>query len=1281
MKKNALKLIILALCALCLVQGTLAWQNIRQTATNEMYYQSDHSPVRLVKYQRLADGTYTQNPLPGAEFVLLDTPLMNQIGGPYVTDELGEIRLEDKLAPGSYILRETKCPPGYTFDIIDNAADGELDAAKTDYLFTVDPENGDAEVLITAYNRRITGSLTLTKKVASPGGAAPDFQHTQRDFAFTLTLDPLPAEGDLVTYTVTDSMGNTGEAQPLVMAQDGSFYLPLRHGETAVFSGIPEGTEYTLAETPAEGYITTSEGSFGTITAEGAAAVFTNTVYQDPSKVGTLIVKKTVQPTPSDTETPHHFSFVVRYPAGEGDTVHADTFTLAHDERYIIDNIPAGTVLTVAEIQDDPNTPPEEYPAGYYPHTKEEVVTIPAGDTVTVEFVNAYNPDDAQPGSLEISKTVLPPAATDQNPNPVPDASATFVFDLQFSKYPDPIVSEDGTATPVYYAYTVTDAAGNTMGTYEFKQDVSTTITLKHGETALFNSIPHGVEYTVAEQTAPGFIAKVNRISGTIVGGRTSTARFENMPEGGIVPPPAEPHDIYLTKVIKGEFSDEDLTEEQKQQKFNFTLALQPFEEGDIYPYSITDGTEAAPVGGSLALDAEGRASFALAPGQTIQIIGIPMGTKYSIVETDYQANHYLPASTNCDGTMGTEDVHASVTNTYVGEILINIHGIKTWDDIPEGVTKPESIQLNLMNGDTTVQTITVFPKDGDWEFDFTNVPKYDSEGNLIAYTIRETPIPGFAAVQKDTTYDEQGEPTYRLENVYVPPVTNQDDPLSVEKIIAVTEEGAEAPDKAFEFVLSRQTQDAPMPGGSMEDHVSVTINGQGEASFDPITFAAPGEYQYTIAEVPGSSAGWTYDGTVYTAVYKVTYDGDELEVDITLRNDEGKKKDEAVFTNQFDPAEAEKYTSISGEKKWEHKANPKDKQPGSVTINLLANEVIVDSVTITAEDGWKYSFDNLPVNDESGASIKYTITEARIGDYVPKYTKTDHGYDILNTYSPTVAVDPPIARKYIDGTNPPSRTFTFIMEAKANAPMPEGSTGTRKAMTLTGEGTIEFGTIYYDKAGIYEYTIYEQQESASGWIYDDSRYSLMVTVTDEGNGLQAKMSLQKNSHSVKEAIFTNLYNKAGWDERIVIEGVKYWDHGSNPKLMRPTSIRVFLYGNGQYVAEKQVTAADGWEYMFVVPKYTASGTPITYVIDELEIEHYSKHVDGYDLLNTYVGEDSPSGPRPKPTKDPSFSPDTGDTTNLPLWIAVFAVSALGMIILAFAVLKTGSSQSRKKRK
>ena len=188
--KNAsvLKLIAIAMCALFLIQGTLAWQNIRQTAVNEMYFESDYSPVRLVKYEKYADGSLPETPvlLAGAEFELRyyngpesPNPYGDRVNDTiYITDEKGEIRLEDKLAPGAYVFVETKCPPGYTFDTDENGVE------ISGYTFVV---SGDkTEVLVEAYNRRMTDTLIVSKTVATPDGSELTYQHTQQEFNFTI---------------------------------------------------------------------------------------------------------------------------------------------------------------------------------------------------------------------------------------------------------------------------------------------------------------------------------------------------------------------------------------------------------------------------------------------------------------------------------------------------------------------------------------------------------------------------------------------------------------------------------------------------------------------------------------------------------------------------------------------------------------------------------------------------------------------------------------------------------------------------------------------------------------------------------------------------------------------------------------------------------------------------------------------------------------------------------------------------------------------------------------
>ena len=79
--------------------------------------------------------------------------------------------------------------------------------------------------------------------------------------------------------------------------------------------------------------------------------------------------------------------------------------------------------------------------------------------------------------------------------------------------------------------------------------------------------------------------------------------------------------------------------------------------------------------------------------------------------------------------------------------------------------------------------------------------------------------------------------------------------------------------------------------------------------------------------------------------------------------------------------------------------ANNQDgKRPASITIHLLANGKKLEDkeLTVTADDGWKWEFKDLP-KYENGKEIAYTITE----DAVPDYTIEINGYDVTNSYTP----------------------------------------------------------------------------------------------------------------------------------------------------------------------------------------------------------------------------------------------------------------------------------------
>jgi hypothetical protein len=96
--------------------------------------------------------------------------------------------------------------------------------------------------------------------------------------------------------------------------------------------------------------------------------------------------------------------------------------------------------------------------------------------------------------------------------------------------------------------------------------------------------------------------------------------------------------------------------------------------------------------------------------------------------------------------------------------------------------------------------------------------------------------------------------------------------------------------------------------------------------------------------------------------------------------------------TNSYTPEK----TEVSGTKTWIDNNDQDGKRPESITINLLANGKVIDSVVVTEADGWKFTFTDLD-KYANGEEIVYTITE----DAVDGYTTTIDGFNVTNSYTP----------------------------------------------------------------------------------------------------------------------------------------------------------------------------------------------------------------------------------------------------------------------------------------
>lgn len=175
---------------------------------------------------------------------------------------------------------------------------------------------------------------------------------------------------------------------------------------------------------------------------------------------------------------------------------------------------------------------------------------------------------------------------------------------------------------------------------------------------------------------------------------------------------------------------------------------------------------------------------------------------------------------------------------------------------------------------------------------------------------------------------------------------------------------------------------------------------------------------------------------------------------------------------------------------------------------------------------------------------VKYntTVQELEVVNVTYKKTSGDgetsetDGVVFENTYTPAPAAYEPEITKHITGDNPAAETFNFVLKGVSidddtdQMPvMPSGSQDGEKTISLTGAGTESFGTITYDKAGVYTYQITEIPGNSIHYGYDKSIYTLVVTVSDDPD--TGVLSIDENMTTINGETegtieFTNEYDE-----------------------------------------------------------------------------------------------------------------------------------------------------------
>ena len=468
------------------------------------------------------------------------------------------------------------------------------------------------------------------------------------------------------------------------------------------------------------------------------------------------------------------------------------------------------------------------------------------------------------------------------------------------------------------------------------------------------------------------------------------------------------------------------------------------------------------------------------------------------------------------------------VTNSHTPETT-SVSGSKTWvDNNNQDGKRPDSITIHLLKNGNSVDTKVVTASDG-WAWTFENLPKYEN-GTLIRYTVSEDAVTDYS-----TTYNGTN-----ITNTHTP------DQLSI--------------------TVSKVWADNNNQDGIRPNDITVSLLANGEDTGKTLVLS--------------NGNGWTGSFTdldKYSGGQQIAYTVKEVSVAGYTSVITGDMATGFTVTNAHTP----ETTSVSGSKTWADNNNQDGKRPDSITIHLLKNGEIVDTKVVTANDGWAWTFENLP-KYENGTLIRYTVSE----DAVTDYSTTYNGYNVTNTHTPD-QLSVTVSKVWSDSNNqdgirPNDITVSLLANGK--------DTGKTLVLSSGNNWTGSFTELdKYSGGQQIDYTVKEVSvEGYSSVITGDMTTGFTVT----------------NSHT---------------PETTSVSGSKTWADNNNQDGKRPDSITIHLLKNGEIVDTKVVTANDGWAWSFENLAKKDNGRDITYSISEDAVTDYSTTYNGYNVTNTHT--------------------------------------------------------------
>ena len=339
------------------------------------------------------------------------------------------------------------------------------------------------------------------------------------------------------------------------------------------------------------------------------------------------------------------------------------------------------------------------------------------------------------------------------------------------------------------------------------------------------------------------------------------------------------------------------------------------------------------------------------------------------------------------------------------------------------------------------------------------------------------------------------------------------------------------------------------------------------------VAFTTLTEGKYTLKETKAPT-NYKLDETEHAVV--VTYDADQQIYHVTIDGEAiGSKASPKRITNENDI----KYLNLEATKVWDDQDNVEGLRPESIEFQLYKNgKAEGKPVALSAGSDWKVTFSNLPDKDSDGNLISYTVKEVKVPTYYTVDKEEAQFVDgkatITNKRTPETT-EVTVKKVWDDAKNQDGlRPASITVHLLANG---------EKVQTATVSGEGETWSYTFTNLPVYK-----------------KGQKIIYTVTED--------TVANYSTAIDGTTITNTY-KPGKTSLTV---TKKWDDAENQDGLRPKTIKVQLYADGQELGKVVELSEDNkWTYTFSELDEKKDGKAVQYTVKETEVpEGYTQTVE-----------------------------------------------------------------------